>query len=603
MVKRPLYNHVLKPSATIPSPPGEVVASSNGVSTTKKPYIAPSVSDVEASAPVLSTRIARSALSTLIHYFQDLSAQQPFIKRRLILAVLCIIIAKLIGITIPFLFKAAIDNLMNHANSVPPSVVAPFSSSLMSSSFRIAIAAILLHGMARVAASFSHELRHAVFARAGQRVGRSITATTFAHMHSLELAFHTTSQTGALTRVIDRGTRSVMVIFRAILFSFFPSFFELLLVCAVLFTRFSAAYVGVTIATFLAFTMWTLSVNDKMSRVRAQLNATENDASAKLTDSLINVEAVKVFDNSQFETLRYDTSLAQFETIATYNETLYARLNIGQTLTFTAGLTVLLLLAARDIAIGKLTVGSVVLLSTMLQRLWIPLDFLGWQYREVKQSLIDIQNLFDILSRQSTVKDVEDAKDLDVTRGDIEFDNVSFIYPVSDDSLPFTQKPSSSLSNQPNTTNSPSIQDTGNGVNTESQKKTRRRVAINKLSFKVPAGSSVALVGASGSGKSTATRLLTRLYDVTGGRILVDGQDISKATISSLRQAVSIVPQVCQCCSLVHTIIDLFGGVIHQRLTEIITFYKMYHINMCLLERTTFILIRFDFKGYRLVQW
>lgn len=407
-----------------------------------------------------------------------------------------------------------------------------------------------MHGIARIAASVSHELRNAVFARAGQRIGRSITATSFAHMHSLELAFHTTSRTGALTRVVDRGTRSVIVLFRAILFSFFPSFFELLLVCAVLFSRFSRAYVAITLITFFAFTAWTLSINNEMSRMRAQLNLAENEASAKLTDSLLNAEAVKVFDNAKFETERYDVSLTQYENVATRNETLFARLNVGQTCAYTIGLTALLLLAARDIVIGKLTVGSVVLLSTMLQRLWVPLDFLGWQYREVKQSLIDVQNLFDVLKRESRITDVDGAKDLVATEGDIEFDNVTFLYPSADNSLPFTQKTASpSLSAQNGNGNGSS-----NGaahdayVSMEESVSTtpakRRRVAIDRLSFKVPAGSSVALVGASGSGKSTATRLLCRLYDVTSGRILVDGQDISQVSLSSLRQAVSIVPQV-----------------------------------------------------------
>lgn len=486
-----------------------------------------------------------------MQYFKHLSAQQPFIRRRLLLAILCVIASKFIGISVPFFFKLSIDHLMQHSALTATSPGAISSSFKMTTSVRFAIIAIIMHGIARVGASISHELRNAVFARAGQRIGRSITATSFAHLHSLELAFHTTSRTGALTRVVDRGTRSVMVLFRAILFSFFPSFFELLLVCAVLFTRFSRAYVAVTLITFLAFTAWTLSINNEMSRMRAQLNTAENEASAKLTDSLINAEAVKVFDNVDFETARYDVSLVQYENVATKNESLYARLNVGQTVVYTCGLTALLLLATRDIVIGKLTVGSVVLLSTMLQRLWIPLDFLGWQYREVKQSLIDVQNLFDVLNRESRINDADDAKHLVATEGSIEFDNVSFIYPSSDNSLPFTQKSSTSpasIQNGDSTTysNGETHEEhpiAENGVAGNSPVK-RRRIAIDRLSFRVPAGSSVALVGASGSGKSTATRLLCRLYDVTSGRILVDGQDIAKATMSSLRQAVSIVPQV-----------------------------------------------------------
>lgn len=507
-----------------------------------------------ATNPSPSVGVARSALGFLVRYFKDLSIQQPFIARRLFLALLCVVISKLVGISVPFFFKLAIDNLMQYSPSplTTPGAISP--SFQMTPTVRFAIIAIIMHGIARIAASISHELRNAVFARAGQRIGRSITATSFAHMHSLELAFHTTSRTGALTRVVDRGTRSVIVLFRAILFSFFPSFFELLLVCAVLFSRFSRAYVAITLITFFAFTAWTLSINNEMSRMRSQLNLAENEASAKLTDSLLNAEAVKVFDNAKFETERYDVSLTQYENVATRNEGLFARLNVGQTCVYTIGLTALLLLAARDIVIGKLTVGSVVLLSTMLQRLWVPLEFLGWQYREVKQSLIDVQNLFDVLKRESRITDVDGAKDLVTTEGDIEFENVTFIYPSSDNSLPFTQKTSTSLSAQNGNGNGSGSSNGATHDYTSTDNESvgtspakRRRVAIDRLSFKVPAGSSVALVGASGSGKSTATRLLCRLYDVTSGRILVDGQDISQVSLSSLRQAMSIVPQVSFC--------------------------------------------------------
>lgn len=531
-----------------------MTAGESATNFSRKPIsTAQSLPQHNAPTPTLSPSVARSALGFLISYFKALSVQQPFIARRLFLALMCVVISKLIGISVPFFFKLAIDHLMEHAATTLP-VSGATSSFQLTPTVRFAIIAIIMHGIARIAASLSHELRNAVFARAGQRIGRSITATSFAHMHSLELAFHTTSRTGALTRVVDRGTRSVMTLFRAILFSFFPSFFELLLVCVVLFSRFSQAYVAITIITFLTFTAWTLTVNNEMSRMRAQLNMAENEASAKLTDSLINAEAVKVFDNENFETERYDASLALYEQVATRNESLYARLNVGQTCAYTVGLTALLLMAARDIVIGRLTIGSVVLLSTMLQRLWVPLDFLGWQYREVKQSLIDVQNLFDVLKRESQITDVDNAKDLVVTEGDIEFDNVTFVYPSADNSLPFTQKtvgssPSAQNGNGNGSSNGNSHDEhtgTENGSAGTSPAK-RRRVAIDRLSFKVKAGSSVALVGASGSGKSTATRLLCRLYDVASGRILVDGQDISKASLSSLRQAVSIVPQVSFC--------------------------------------------------------
>lgn len=512
---------------------------------TAQPSVTAGDSSNTGKAPVLSPRVARSAVLTLVSYFSDLSTREPFIARRLLLAVMCIITSKLIGISVPFFFKRAIDALMLVAMPPSASSAASAASGRMA---RIAIITILLHGLARITASITHELRNAVFAKGGQRVGRRITATSFAHLHSLDVSFHIGSRTGAVTRVVDRGTRSIMTIFRAVIFSFFPSFFELILVCTVLFTRFSAIYVAVTLATFAAFTGWTFAVNNKLSRERANLNSAEDEASAKLTDSLINVDAVKLYDNELHEISRYDASLQLYETIAVRNEKLYARLNIGQTLSFTTGLTALLLLATRDIISGRISVGSVVLLSTMLQRLWVPLDFLGWQYREVKQSLIDMQNLFDILNRKSAVVDAPNAKMLTVSRGEIVFDDVTFVYPVGDEANSSTVENASPPADSEVDNDIDGIGPyEDNGSKSKRNMRGRRRIAIDHLSFTVPAGSSVALVGASGSGKSTATRLLCRLYDVTAGRILIDGQDIAKATLWSLRQAVSIVPQVRPC--------------------------------------------------------
>lgn len=502
--------------------------------------------------PVVTAQVTNSALGTLLSYISELSKQQPFIRRRLILSLICILASKLIGVTVPFFFKQAVDALMLASSS---SGVAAATSKAT----RAATVAIVLHGVTRLFASITHELRSVVFAKGGQRVGRSATATAFAHLHSLEVAFHAGSRTGAVTRVIDRGTRAIMTIFRAMVFSFFPSFFELVLVCTVLFTKFSAAYAAVTLLTFAAFTTWTLSINNTMSLIRQRLNSAENEASAKLTDSLINIEAVKVYDNARHETKRYDKSLEKFEAISIQNEKLFASLNIGQTAAYTVGLTALLLLATTDIAAGRITVGSVVLLTTMIQRLWIPLDFLGWQYREVKQSIIDVQNLFDILRREPAVKDRADTTPLIVTEGHIDFQNVCFSYPAGDAALPFASKKAQPVKQEPQRDamkangkdkhfNNGVASAKGNGTNHAQShspaKRTRRRVAIDNLSFSVPGGTSVALVGASGSGKSTATRLLCRLYDVTGGRILIDGQDIASTSLSSLRNAVSIVPQV-----------------------------------------------------------
>lgn len=421
--------------------------------------------------------------------------------------------SKLVGLAVPFLFKRAIDVLMTVSQGAATGVV-------VAGSLKVAIWAILAHGLARVFASASHEMRNSVFAKAGQRIGRSITATSFAHIHSLEAAFHNASRTGALTRIVDRGTRSVLTIFRGLLFAFTPSLFELVLVCAVLLKTFSAWYAGVTLVTFIGFVAWTLFINDELGRLRSELNSVENEASAKLTDSLINVEAVKAFDNADFELERYDESLRHYERVAIRNEWLYASLNIGQGAIFTGGLTLMLFRAATAVVGGSLTVGSIVMLSTMLQQLWVPLNFLGWQYREVKQSLIDVQNLFEILERPSRIVDAPNAKELVVTGGRIAFENVSFIYPEMEDGFSYVKtKKKNGAAKRP------------------------RQKALDRVSFHVGEGTSLAIVGSSGSGKSTATRLLYRLYDLSGGRITIDDQDISEATLASLRLAVSIVPQ------------------------------------------------------------
>ena len=472
-------------------------------------------------------KLARNSLHALMNYIRELSREQPFIGSRLCLAVFCMILSKLVGITVPFCLKRVIDTLMSHSATITSGAVPPLGL------LQIALYAVLLHGFAKILTSVAHELRGSIFSRAGQRIGRSVTATSFAHIHSLEVAFHNNSQTGALTRIVDRGTRSVMTIFRGLIFSFLPTIFELILVCAVMFRTFTPWYAMVTIATFAAYVWWTLYINDRLGQLRAEMNLVENEASSKLTDSLINVEAVKAFDNGSFELQRYDESLWRYENVATRNEWLYASLNIGQASIFTVGLTVMLLRAAMGVISGNLTVGSVVMLSSMLSQLWVPLSFLGWQYREVKQSLIDMQNLFEILKRESKIQDAENAKPLKLNGGEIQFQNVSFSYPKSDDSLRYDTL--------------------GEDDPIDEEKiEALRQIALRNLSFHVPAGSSLALVGSSGSGKSTVTRLLYRLYDLTQGRILIDNQDISKSTLASLRQAVSIVPQVRKFSSQAH---------------------------------------------------
>lgn len=415
---------------------------------------------------------ARSSLFSLIAYYRHLCRTHPFILVRLILATICVFISKLLYLAVPVLLRRVLDSL-----------------ALKTISFSALLPIIISYALARLAAGYAHELRNGIFSKAGQSVGRAITASSFAHLHDMELAFHTGARTGALVRVVDRGTKSVMTIFRALMFAFFPTLFELTLVCILLVREFSPVYAAITIVTFVAFIAWTLHVNDGLGAVRDQMNAVENEASGNLADSLINVEGVKMFDNNPYELARYQQILGRYEALAIDNEWMYVTLNTGQGTIFTLGLTASLTLAARGVLNGTVTVGGMVMLAGLLQQLWVPLNFLGWQYREVKQSLIDLKNLFQILDRQSKITDVPDATELQSGNGTIEFENVSFEYPADlEEGLEFLRKGGDKEEDE--------LEIVG-----EDHAVNKRPLALDNVSFKVPAGTSLALVGESGSGK------------------------------------------------------------------------------------------------------
>lgn len=422
----------------------------------------------------------------------------------------------------PLLYERIIDLLTTYSSSAQAGVLHTAKC------VRTIFMAVITYGTLRILTSITHELRNGIFSKAGFRVGRTVTAECFSHLLSLEAAFHNSAQTGAVVRVVERGSRSVMVIFRGLLFAFFPSVLELALVCVVLFRRFSIWYAFITAVTFVLYLTWTLWINKELGDVRTQMNLVESEGSAKLTDSLMNIESVKSFHNGAFEYCRYDETLERYETGAIRSDWLYVALNVGQSSIFTIGMLVMFSQASLGVLDGSRTVASVVMLGAMMRQLWQPLNFLGWQYREVKQSLIDIQQLFEVMQRAPKIQDVTNAKALKVTGGEIVFDNVSFQYPEADDKLSFMRKPATGGAKEQGSEN----EDGG------------KKAALEGLSFKVPAGKSLAIVGPSGSGKSTTTRLLYRLYELSGGCISIDGQDISNATIASLRKAVSIVPQV-----------------------------------------------------------
>ena len=465
----------------------------------------------------LSATDARASLAGLMGTYSRLAMAEPFIIRRLVLAILCVVTSKFVALIVPLQFKRAVDALTLGASGGTTAL----------SAFMLAIT---FHVTAAIIASLTRELRNGVFAKAGQRVGRRVTSTAFAHILSQDAAFHAAAATGALTRVVDRGTKSVLTIFRGLLFAFAPSLFELILVCCVLYRSFDVWYVGVTLITFIVYILYTFRLNDEMGRLRSLSNSTDNEAGAKLTDAFFNVDSVTAFNNFKFENSRYDETLKVAERLAVRNDWLYVALNFGQGAIFTTGLTIMLWRCGTNILAGTMSVGSFAMLYTMLQQLWVPLYFLGWQYREVKQSLIDLQNLFSVLERRSAIQEVKNATPLQVTGGSVEFENVTFAYPQNAMDLQFIKKPTEF-----------STLDEATTATTKSTEK--RAYAIRNLSFRVNPGETLALVGPSGSGKSSTLKLLFRLFDVGSGRILVDGQDISKVTLSSLRESISIVPQ------------------------------------------------------------
>lgn len=459
-----------------------------------------------ASSPSQKERAKVGTFLQLLRMTLRMSKAEPFIVLRLLLALGCVLLSKVVGLTVPFLLKRAIDQLSVRAGAVEVTAAAG----------RAAVLSLIMHGLAKVLASLSHEMRNGVFAKAGQRLGRRITLSCFEHLLSLDAIFFNSSRTGALTRIVDRGTRSVLIVYRCLVFAFIPTAFELMLVCGVFFTRFSLPYVAVLLLTFAIYCKWTVTMSEVLAGLRGQLNELDNTTASKATDSLYNWDTVALFNASNLEVSTLDVSLRTYEGVAVKNEWMYAFQNVVQTLLYTCGLTAILVIGAKAVASGTATttIGDLVMMSTLLAQLWVPCQYFGWQYRELSQARVDLDTLFSVLETESAVVD-EGQKTLQVSRGEIVFENVSFAYPKEDSAVE----------------GSPDSADLD------------RNMVLNNLSFTVPAGRTVALVGPSGAGKSSIVQLCSRIYDVNSGSIRIDGQDISIVSLDSLRRSVSVVPQ------------------------------------------------------------
>lgn len=435
--------------------------------------------------PATLARAPRGGLATIRTLLPYLwPPGHPGLKARVVLAVLSLIIAKAAVVYVPILYKQAIDAL---GQGTPGALVVP-------------VGLILAYGAARVLSLLFSELRDAIFARVAQHAIRAVGLQIFRHLHGLGLRFHLERQTGGLPRAIERGTKGIQTLLTFLLFNVLPTFFEIGLVCVVLWKMFDgwlALATGLTVTLYLAYT---LIVTEWRAKFRRQMNETDSQANTKAVESLLNYETVKYFGNEEHEARRYDSSLRSYERAAVRSQVSLSILNIGQALIISAGLTVVMWMAAQGIAQGRYTLGDFVLVNTYLLQLYDPLSFFGFIYREIKQALIDMERMFELLGQDREVADKPDAPALRLQGGAIEFRDVVFGY---DD----------------------------------------RRPILKGVSFEVPAGKTVAVVGSSGAGKSTLARLLFRFYDVKQGAILIDGQDIRDVRQDSLRAAIGVVPQ------------------------------------------------------------
>ncbi|MEE8499873.1 MAG: ABC transporter ATP-binding protein/permease, partial [Kiloniellales bacterium] len=406
------------------------------------------------------------------------------LKLRVVFAIVFLVAAKAANVYVPFLLREAVDLLGAHVEGI---VVVP-------------LALLLAYGLARVLALGFGELRDALFVKVAQHAIRRVALATFRRLHALSLRFHLERQTGALSRTIDRGVKGIEFLLFFVLFNILPTLLEISLVCGILWYLFDWRFAAVTLVMIVGFVGLTFSITEWRIRLRRAMNAADNDANTKVVDSLLNYETVKYFGNEEHEARRFDGAMRDYERAAIRSRTSLSLLNAGQAAVVALGITVMMILAAQGIAQGRMTVGDFVMVNAYLIQIAMPLNFLGTVYREIKQSLVDLDVMFDLLHSQAEVVDRPGARPLQVTGGEIAFERVDFGYDP-------------------------------------------RRPILKDVSFTVPAGKTVAIVGPSGAGKSTVSRILFRFYDVTGGRVLIDGQDIREVTQESLRAAIGIVPQ------------------------------------------------------------
>ena len=421
-------------------------------------------------------------------------SERPDLQATVVVSLLLMLLAKIVTVTMPFAFKWATDALVAVAGGkLPPGQTWAWLAGAP-------VLATILYGLTRIAMTLLVQLREGMFAKVALHAVRKLARKTFEHMHQLSLRFHLERKTGGLTRVLERGRLGIENITRMTLMTFVPTLVEFALVIGVLLFEFDWRYAAAVLTMIALYLLFTVQATDWRIQIRRSMNESDTEANTKAIDSLLNYETVKYFGAEEREAQRYDKAVALYEQASIKSYTSLAVLNSGQAIIFAVALTLCMVMAVFDIAAGQKSVGHFVMVNALMLQLFIPLNFMGMVYREIKQSLIDIERMLDVLDVAPEVSDRPDAGVLQVTDGTIRFENVTFAYEPE-------------------------------------------RTILEGLSFEVPAGKMVAIVGPSGAGKSTISRILLRFYDVVGGRVSIDGHDIRDVTQSSLRAAIGVVPQ------------------------------------------------------------
>ncbi len=415
------------------------------------------------------------------------------LKWRVVWSIGLLLIAKLITVLTPFTYKWAVDALTDPAQAAE--TAPPWLAFLI-----VPLFMVIAYNVGRVLMVVFNQMRDALFASVGQYAVRRLGTRTFGHLHKLSLRFHLERRTGGLSRVVERGTKGIETIVRYTILATIPTAVEFLLAAVIIGWHFDWRYVAILTAMILGYLWLTVTMTNWRIEIRREMNDSDTDANSKAIDSLLNFETVKYFNNEAMESGRFKASMKRYEKAATKTWVSLAWLNSGQMILFSLGMLSCMLLAAIEVQQGKLTVGDFVLINALLLQLYMPLNFIGMVYREIRQSLVDIENMFELLERDPEIADRPDARPIAVRDGHIVFDDVRFAY-------------------EPD------------------------RPILKGISFEVPAGETVALVGPSGAGKSTISRILFRFYDITGGSVRIDGQDIRDVTQDSLRRALGMVPQ------------------------------------------------------------